>query len=505
MKKKYKIMISLTIGVLVIGGIRIKQVVDSFTTEKIEYQSENNDKIVNNINQQLLGYDLEQISNKEHLVIEADVEELQLLIKSGHLTYSDIMAIYLMRIKTYDQGEKGLNSMISINPKAMEQAKKCDKEMLNTSIIYGLPIALKDNINTNFMTTTGGTVALEGFIPSENAPLVNNLIANGGIIIGKTNLSELANFMSANNPNGFTNLKGQNMNPYGPLTISTYGSSSGSATAVSTNFATLSIGTETAGSIVAPSAIQNVVGFRPTQDQSLIVGVIPLAPSLDMTGPITRTVKDALYTYNAMSNSELDSTMLDLQYLNGKKLLLFKDDSDNKQITDLLTKLGATYEVIEKKDYNFNILDILKKEYSQSLEEYFIKYNAPVSSLQALVDYNNQDKDNRAKYGQSFLDMSLENSSMTNEELKNQLETARLLVENLLSEENDGILFLDNLHSELPCLAGAPELTVPLYIDESNTPHGLTVVTKPGEDLKALQIGYAIEMGANARQVVDLD
>jgi amidase len=395
--------------------------------------------------------------------------------------------------------------MISINPRAMEQAKKCDIEMLNTSIIYGLPIALKDNINTDFMTTTGGTVALEKFIPSENAPLVNNLIANGGIIIGKTNLSELANFMSANNPNGFTNLKGQNMNPYGPLTISTYGSSSGFATAVSVNFATLSIGTETSGSIVAPSAIQNVVGFRPTQDQSLIVGVIPLAPSLDMTGPITRTVKDALYTYNAMSNNELDSTMLDSQYLKGKKLLIFKDDGDNKHITDLLTKLGATYEVIDKQDYNFNILDILKKEYGQSLEEYFIEYNAPISSLQALVDYNNEDKDNRAKYGQSFLDMSLENGSMSNEELKNQLETARLLVEDLLVEGNDGILFLDNFYSELPCLAGAPELTVPLYIDELNTPHGLTVVTKPGEDLKALQIGYAIEIGAKVRQVVDLD
>lgn len=222
---------------------------------------------------------------------------------AAELNYADIMAFYLDRIDTIDQAEGGLNSVASINPHAMAQARAADAAIASGGMsedpLFGLGVLVKDNINTHDVPTTAGTMALAGFYPAVDAPVVQELTRHGAIVLGKANLSEWANFMSLRMPSGYSSFAGQTFNPFGPGTISPLGSSSGSAVAVSANLAPVALGTETTGSIVAPAAINSVVGFKPTRGTISGDGVVPLASSLDTVGPIARTVRDAAALLNA--------------------------------------------------------------------------------------------------------------------------------------------------------------------------------------------------------------
>ena len=486
---KLKHQLKLIVGFLIVTSLTFK----IKNTKKIHCQSKNNQTLIANIDQQLADFDLAVLKSKQSLVINADLIQLQTYVKQKRLTYTEIMAIYLMRIKELDQNEGGLNAFISINPNAILQARKCDQQQLNTSILYGLAVAIKDNINTSDLPTTGGTVALANFVPFEDATIVTNLKAAGAIVIGKTNLSELANFMSEKNPNGFSNIKGQTLNPYGPKTISTLGSSAGSAVAMAASFASLAIGTETSGSIVAPSAILKVVGFKPSQDLALNKGVIPLAQSLDTVGPICKNIKDTMLAYCAMAKTKLDLEKLDKNYLKNKTVIIFKEDQANSRLLNLLKALEVNYQIVERKVFDNQVYQIILKEFATNLQTYCKTYQAPITSLKSLVAFNQKDLKNRAQYGQNLLELALSDKQISQQAIDNYLNVAKKELENLITPSVIGILFMDNDYSEFPCLAHAPELTVPFYLDSHQKPHGLTIVTKPHAELEALKIGYAIE------------
>ena len=217
------------------------------------------------IQQQLAGLDLDSIRAKEALILEKDLADIQAAVQAGKMSYAELTAFYLDRIARYDRVEGGINAVVQVNPQAMAQARALDAARnQDKGPLYGIPVLLKDNINAKGMATSAGTHALQDYKPQDDAPVVARLMEEKAIILGKANLSELANFVDENMPNGYSSRLGQTRNPHAPGYVSPLGSSAGSAAAVAANLAPVSLGTETTGSIIAPAAIHSLVGMKPT-------------------------------------------------------------------------------------------------------------------------------------------------------------------------------------------------------------------------------------------------
>jgi amidase len=228
---------------------------------------------------------------------ETTIAQLQEAMKSGRWTARAIALKYLTRIKELDKQNAALNSIIELNPDALQIADALDRERKTRGArgpLHGIPILLKDNIDTaDRMMTTAGSLALVGAVrPPRDAFIVERLRAAGAVILGKTNLSEWANFRSTRSTSGWSGRGGQTRNPYA-IDRNPCGSSSGSGVAVAANFAAAAIGTETDGSIVCPASANAIVGLKPTLGLVSRSGIIPIAHSQDTAGPMTRTVSDA--------------------------------------------------------------------------------------------------------------------------------------------------------------------------------------------------------------------
>jgi amidase len=227
---------------------------------------------------------------------EATLTQLQDDMKSGKYTSERLVELYLQRIEALDQRGPAINNILETNPDAMEIARQRDTERAAGKLrgpLHGIPILLKDNIaTTDKMKTTAGSLALlEAKVPHE-ALLVSHLIDAGAVLLGKTNMSEWANFRSTHSVSGWSGRGGQARNPYA-LDRSPSGSSSGSGGAIAANFAAASIGTETDGSILSPSAAGSLVGIKPTVGLISRSGIVPISHTQDTAGPMTRTVRDA--------------------------------------------------------------------------------------------------------------------------------------------------------------------------------------------------------------------
>lgn len=190
--------------------------------ERIEYDN----SVAEDAAAQLKGLDLPAIRAKEGLILDKDMAQLQAAVQAGQLSYEELTAFYLDRIQRLDKGEGGINAVISLNPGALAEARRLDAlRTPGRTPVFGMPVLLKDNINTRDMPTSGGTLALKDFRPAEDAPVVQQLTRQGAIILGKANLSELANFVDYRMPNGYSSVIGQTHNPLMPLMISPLGSS----------------------------------------------------------------------------------------------------------------------------------------------------------------------------------------------------------------------------------------------------------------------------------------
>lgn len=250
---------------------------------------------------------------------QVNVVQLQELVRSKKLSYKELASMYLRRIAYYNDRTIAINAIRCLNPQALEQAEACDAmaavQPELAQGIFGLPVLIKDNINTakaTGMPTTAGSVALANNYPKEDAVVVQCLQAQGAIILGKTNLSEFANFITngvvrANGirepmPSGYSTLGGQVLCPYKPGVINPAGSSSGSGAAGAAALSALTVGTETSGSILNPSTANSLVGIKPTVGLISRRGIIPLSHSQDTAGPMTRNVTDAAYLLEAMKS-----------------------------------------------------------------------------------------------------------------------------------------------------------------------------------------------------------
>src|SRR6476659_10010237 len=241
----------------------------------------------------------------EFNVVEASIADMQQAMASGRVTSRELVQQYLLRIALYD---KKLNAVITVNPNVLREAEERDRERTQGRLIgplHGIPIAIKDNIHTTNMPTTGGTLAFEGFMPPYEATLVKSLRGAGAVIIAKTSMTELANWVAGAPtpmPSGYNPVSGFNMNPYDPRrdprdgifdgrpVINVGGSSSGVGTAAS--FWAANVGTETSGSLLSPANQNMLVSIKPSLGRISRHGVIPITADQDTAGPMTRTVSD---------------------------------------------------------------------------------------------------------------------------------------------------------------------------------------------------------------------
>ena len=435
---------------------------------------------------------------------------------SAEYSSVSITKLYLKRIDAIDKKGPALNAVIEINPDALTIAAVMDAERKTGKVrgpFHGIPVLIKDNINSgDKMMTTAGSLALEGHHAAKDAFIVGQLRAAGAVLLGKTNLSEWANFRSTRSTSGWSSRGGQTKNPY-LLARNPSGSSAGSGSAVSANLCAVAIGTETNGSVVSPSSCNGIVGIKPTVGLLSRSGIIPISATQDTAGPMARTVKDAALLLGVLAGVDPDdavtagskdkthadyTSFLDVGSLKGKRIGVEKSFLSNGHegvlalFQDALTLLktqGATIVEVELQkqlsDANSVEGTILQYEFKDGLNKYLATAtDARVRSLTDVIAYNRQ---NAAKAMPYFKQETLErsdargglDSSEYTEALKKLL-TARTVIDDLLrTNQLDAICGTTNGLAcciDLICgdyrtgpgfsgpaaIAGYPHITVPM-------------------------------------------
>lgn len=486
-----------------------------------------NETLWKDINESLIGFNQVNYDALKPLILEQNIPTIQKNIREGKLSYEQLVKFYLYRIRQFDrENELSLNSVIAINPNAIELAKIADAEIKTTAErhpIFGMPILLKDNINTKGMATTAGAIALSNN-QTEDAFIVERLKSHGAIILGKANLSEWAYFFCGDCPSGYSAVGGQTLNPYGRRIIDTGGSSSGSGVAVAANFCVAAIGSETSGSILSPASQNSVVGFKPTVGLLSREGIVPISSTLDTAGPITKNVTDNAIVLDAMlgyDKADLKSIKTDStngyyfqnynkKDLKGKRLGAYKRLLKDSLYTNALTVLkaqGATIIEIEEPEIELpNFLRLLNLDMKNDLPEYLKKYANPnlnLSSVSDIIKYNNQDSLLRAPYGQSLFKGVVEdkatNTAFTKIKRTLKFNGRSYFLQPIKKHNLDGFVSINNYHAGYAAVAEYPVITVPMGYSKNGEPKGLTFITKPQKELDLLNWTYAYEQASKAR------
>jgi amidase len=458
-------------------------------------------------------------------VLEQDIPTLQKNIKEGVLSYEKLTLFYLYRIRKFESDSTlSLNSIISLNPNVLEEARARDKNKKENAeySIYGMPIFLKDNINTADMPTTAGAIALAENKNIKDAFIVEKLREKGALILGKVNLSEWAYFFCSGCPLGYSAIGGQTLNPYGRGVFETGGSSAGSGVAVAANFAVAAVGSETSGSITSPSSLNSVVGLKPTIGVLSRTGIVPISSTLDTPGPMTKNIIDNAIFMNAMrgfDKSDAASRDLNIDYLKngfkedlkGRRLGVIKSlltDSIYAVTIDKLRKAGAELIEITPPEVALKgFLTLLNIDMKHDLPEYLAEHadkSILVKSVNEVRLFNLKDTLLRAPYGQQLFDGIVEDKT-TLEELaviKEQLSTeGKKYLQALKDESLEAILSINNYHSGFAAVAKYPTLTVPMGYKNSGEPISLTFIGIPFTEKKLLEIGYAFEQLTKVRKM----
>lgn len=501
------------IVVLAVGGFVIFKSIIPPGEEWISY---GNEELIASIDRQLEGMDMEQLAaEKEGYVVEKSIAQIQQSVAEGDLTYEELTAVCLYRIKVLDQKHHGYNSVVEVAPDAVEQARRRDRERSlaeaaseegNVLPLYGIPVMFKDNINTAGIPTSAGAAAFADFIPAEDAEIVRVLREQGAVVLGKNNLSEFANYVSRVMPSGYSGKKGQTVNPFGPLKISPSGSSSGSAVAVTVSLTPVSIGTETSGSIVGPAAANSVVGFKPSRTTVPGDGIFPLIKEVDTAGPIAKSVEDAALVYGAIIKGTTEheiSPSWDEDALQGAVIgLISYEYNDQEMVEKLRGELEAAgCQVLDiQMDLNsIQVQNVISRSFQEDFEAFTTEHGMPITKLKDLISFNEKDRKRRARYGQDLLEAAVADAA-GKEEILASIGEARKIMDVLLDEEGlDAIAFLNTTESTLAAAAGYPELTIPFGADRKGVPQGVTFAAGEGEDVKLLELGYAFEKSVNGR------
>ena len=466
-------------------------------------------------------------------------------IASGEITSAALVKGYLARIEQLD-GK--VNSVLSVNPNALEEANAIDKQLANGKTLgplAGIPVLLKDNIESDELPTTAGSMALLNNNTGRNAPIVAKLKAAGAIVLGKTNLSEWANFRSESSISGWSAVGGLTRNPH-MLSRSACGSSSGSGAAMSLRLASLAVGTETNGSIICPASINGVVGFKPTVGLLSRTHIVPISFSQDTAGPMTSSVQDAWLMASVMAGAdkndsatknaddyllEIPSSSLLATDLKGKRIGVVRyRQGDNPHVLAVYEKAlkqleasGAT--LVDISDFSqpdsfwADSYNVLLSEFHHSINEYLSNSPAslPAKNLSELIEFNQATPRELALFDQDIFEKSLASSAIDSDEYKRALRLIRDTagengIDALLSKHNVDVLvapsnspsfLIDGVYGDhspvgfigigyLAAIAGYPHLTVPAG-QVKDLPVGISFIGGKWQDKKVLEIGSIFE------------
>lgn len=483
---------------------------------------------------------------------EKTIDDLKAMMEAGTHSSRQLCELYLKRITEIDKNGPRLNSVIELNPDALAIADGLDKERSEGKVrgpLHGIPILIKDNIDTgDKMMTTAGSLALVGNIASKDAFIVSKLREAGAVLLGKTNLSEWANFRSTRSSSGWSSRGGQTKNPY-ILDRNPCGSSSGTGTAVAANLCAIGIGTETDGSIGCPSSINGLVGFKPTVGLWSRSGIIPISVTQDTAGPMTRNVKDAAillgalcgvdsadsFTTRSEGKYQTDYTQfLKADGLKGKRIGVEKSflkvhesvDALLQEALETMRKQGA--EIVEV-DFRDRVKGVSKDEYSvlqfqfkDGVNKYLSTSNAKVKSLAEVIKFNQENEDKAMPFfKQEILVGSEEKAGIDSKEYVDavtQMQAgARKGIDETLTEFKlhaiigptngpswctdlvNGDSFTGYGMYSTAAVAGYPHISVPMGLVHG-LPVGLTFVAGEFQEGELFTLGYAYEQASKKRK-----
>jgi amidase len=489
---------------------------------------------------------------------EATIADLQARMTSGQDTARSLVEKYTARIAQLDRQGPVLRSVIELNPDALSIAGGLDAERKQKGArgpLHGVPILIKDNIATaDRMTTTAGSLALEGVRTPQDAFLVARLRDAGAVILGKTNLSEWANFRSTHSTSGWSARGGQTRNPYA-LDRNPCGSSSGSGAAVAANLAAAAIGTETDGSIVCPAHSMSLVGLKPTLGLISRTGIVPIAHSQDTAGPMARTVADAAAVLGVLDGPDAEdpatadaakhaardySASLDLNGLRGARIGVVRDklfgyspaaDQLAQAAIEDMKKAGAAVvdpaNIATLGSFDASELEVLLHEFKADLNKYlsWLGPGSPVRTLTDIIAFNKAHQEQEMKYfGQELLEMADAKGPLTSEVYLKALAANRRLAGasgidlvmakhqlDALVAPTYGLPWLTDLvggdvfpagaasPSSIAAVAGYPHITVPMGYFRG-LPLGLSFVGRAWSEPTLIKIAYAYEQATKHRR-----
>lgn len=495
---------------------------------------------------------------------EATITDLQKKMRSGEMTARQICEKYLERINQIDKNGARINSIIEINPDALDIADQIDKQrafdnkkaaLPKRSPLFGIPILLKDNIDTaDKMKTTAGSLALvDAPVPARDAFVAEQLRKAGAVILGKTNLSEWANFRSNNSSSGWSGRGGQTRNPY-ILDRNPCGSSSGSGASIAANLAAAAIGTETDGSIVCPASNCGLVGLKPTVGLVSRSGIIPISHSQDTAGPMTRTVTDAAILLGLIAGTDprdsatrlqpkadaapyLDFLMQSLKAdgLRGARLGVMRqyfgknDKTDGVVNTalDAMKQAGAV--LVDVNFATFNKFgeaefEVLLYEFKANVNKYLAERNSPYKTLADLIKFN---EDNHARempfFGQDIFLAAEKKGNLNERAYRLALQKSKTLagaqgidqvmnqnkLDAIVAPTNAPIWTIDLINGDLSsnyigssswaAVSGYPSITVPAGFARE-LPIGVSFFGRAYSENILLRLAYSFEQTTKARR-----
>ncbi len=488
---------------------------------------------------------------------ELDIETLQTLMEQGELTSEQLVEFYLDRIDSIDRNGPALNSIIEVNPDALDIAKALDRERATSgprSPMHGIPVVLKANIDTaDKMDTTAGSLAMVGHKASTDAFVVTRLRESGAIMLAKANLSEWANMRSTKSSSGWSSIGGQTKNPYDSLR-SPCGSSSGPAVSVAANLTSVAIGTETDGSIVCPASANGIVGIKPSLGLVSRAGIIPIAHSQDTAGPMARTVRDAAILLNAIVGRDQSDPLADafpadvpdftarltVDALRGARVGVIRnyngvgDDARIDAILDdsveQLRMLGA--EIIDPIEIDTEGMgsaeyEVLLYEYKADLNAYLKQSGAPIRTLADLIKFNSENADRVMPiFQQEILEAAEQKGPLTDAEYIEALATSKRIaqqgIDSTMSEHKlDALIaptlglpgMIDHINGDqwsgaysapYAAVSGYASITVPSGF-VSGLPVGISFIGGAFSDAALIRYAFAFEQATKIRQQPPID
>ena len=481
---------------------------------------------------------------------EITIDALQEKMRQGQYTARSIAELYLKRIAAIDQAGPSLRAVIELNPEALALADALDQERKAGRLrgpLHGIPVLIKDNIDTgDKMMTTAGSLALEGHVAAQDAFIIKQLRAAGAVILGKTNLSEWANFRSTRSCSGWSSRGGQTKNPY-VLDRSPCGSSSGSGVAVAANLCAVAIGTETDGSVIAPASFCGIVGLKPTVGLLSRSGIIPISATQDTAGPMARTVRDAAVLLGALTGVDpadgitresqgkalQDYTrFLDANGLAGKRIGIEQSLLQGhegvvgayRQAIEVLKKQGATVvevELLKATEKSGDAeLKVLEYEFKDGLNRYLANAKARVGSLTEVIAFNRQNEASTMPwFKQEILETSEAKGGLDSPEYRAALQKtlgARSSIDDLMrrftldaiagvsiglpgcidlinGDYNTGFYFCSPA-----AMAGYPHITIPMG-QVHGLPLGISLIAGAYQEPVLFTLAYAFEQATQHR------